>query len=384
MKTKQILSVLLMLVLCLSLFAGCGQKTTTDETNNDKTVTEDTNVADTTTEEPTTDTTTSDTTDAEDTTQEDTAAEDTEEVTEETPAPVEKIDIQVAAMKGPTAMGMVQLMEQAEAGTTANNYQFTLAGAADEITPQIIKGEIQIAAVPCNLASVLFNKSQGGVKVAGINVTSVLYVIETGDSIHSVEDLKGKTIYSTGKGTTPEYTLNQLLLSAGIDPVNDVTIEYKSEAPEVAAILAEAEDAIAMMPQPFITTAMMQNDRIRIALDVNAEWEARNENSSVVTGVVIVNSKFAEEHPEAVAAFLEEYAASVEFVNTNVEEAAALVEKVGIVKAPVAAKAIPYCNICLITGDDMQTRVSAYLDVLFTQNPQSVGGALPTEDFYLK
>lgn len=384
MKTKQILSVLLMLVLCLSLFAGCGQKTTTDETNNDKTVTEDTTVADTTTEEPTTDTTASDTTDAEDTTQEDTAAEDTEEVIEETPAPVEKIDIQVAAMKGPTAMGMVQLMEQAEAGATANNYQFTLAGAADEITPQIIKGEIQIAAVPCNLASVLFNKSQGGVKVAGINVTSVLYVIETGDSIHSVEDLKGKTIYSTGKGTTPEYTLNQLLLSAGIDPVNDVTIEYKSEAPEVAAILAEAEDAIAMMPQPFITTAMMQNDRIRIALDVNAEWEARNENSSVVTGVLIVNSKFAEEHPEAVAAFLEEYAASVEFVNTNVEEAAALVEKVGIVKAPVAAKAIPYCNICLITGDDMQTRVSAYLDVLFAQNPQSVGGALPTEDFYLK
>lgn len=386
MKTKQILSVLLMLVLCLSLFAGCGQKTTTDETNNDKTVTEDTTVADTTTEEPTTDTTASDTTDAEDTTQEDTAAEDTEEVIEETPAPVEKIDIQVAAMKGPTSMGMVQLMEQAEAGATANNYQFTLAGAADEITPQIIKGEIQIAAVPCNLASVLFNKSQGGVKVAGINVTSVLYVIETGASIHSVEDLKGKTIYSTGKGTTPEYTLNQLLLSAGIDPVNDVTIEYKSEATEVAAVLQQTPDAIGLLPQPFVTVAMSQNENLKMVLDLTAEWDkVQSGGSGLVTGVTVCRSDFLadEAAKAAVDLFLAEHKESTEFANTNVAEAAELVAAAGIIaKAPVAVKAMPYCSISYIDGLEMKEKLAGYLNVLFEQDPTSVGGKLPEDSFY--
>ncbi len=299
-----------------------------------------------------------------------------------TPAAAEKIDINVAALKGPTAMGMVQLMEEAEAGATANNYSFTIAGAADEVTANIIKGEFQIAAVPCNLASVLYNKSKGAVQVAAINVTSVLYIVETGEEIQSVEDLKGKTIYSTGKGTTPEYTLNHLLQSAGLDPEKDVRIEFKTEATEVAAMLAESADAIAMLPQPYVTVAMTQNENIRIALDVAAEWEKYTENSSVVTGVVLVNKAFAEEQPEAVSAFLAEYRASTEYVNANVEEAAALVEKQDIVKAAVAKKALPKCNIVFITGEDMKTRVSAYLDVLHGQEPNSVGGELPGEDFY--
>lgn len=297
--------------------------------------------------------------------------------------PKEKLDIGIAALKGPTAIGMIQVMDDAANGTTANNYNFTLAGAADEISPKITSGEIQLAAVPCNLASVLYNKSNGAVKMAAINTLGVLYIVETGDTIQSVEDLKGKTIYSTGKGTTPEYTLNQLLLSAGLDPAKDVTIEYKSEAAEVAAVLAETEDAIAMLPQPFVTTAMMQNDKLRIALDVTAEWEARNENSTVVTGVLLVNTAFAEEHPDAVASFLEEYKTSTDFVNSNVADAAALVEKFDIFKAAVAEKAIPYCNITLLTGDDMQQKASAYLNVLFEQNPKAVGGTLPDDAFYL-
>ncbi len=299
-----------------------------------------------------------------------------------TPAITEKIDINVAALKGPTAMGMVQLMEEADAGETANNYSFTIAGAADEITANIIKGEFQIAAVPCNLASVLYNKSKGAVQVAAINVTSVLYIVETGEEIQSVEDLKGKTIYSTGKGTTPEYTLNYLLQAAGLDPEKDVSIEFKAEATEVAAMLAESTDAIAMLPQPYVTVAMTQNENIRIALDVEAEWERYTGNSSVVTGVVLVNKAFAEEQPEAVRAFLEEYKASTEYVNANTDEAAALVEKRDIVKAAVAKKALPNCNIVFITGEEMKARVSAYLNILYEQAPNSVGGELPGEDFY--
>ncbi len=295
----------------------------------------------------------------------------------------EKIDIAVGALKGPTAIGLVQVMEDAGNKTTANNYNFTIAGTADELTPKIIKGEIPIAAVPCNLASVLYNRTNGAVQVAAINTISVLYILETGETIRSAEDLKGRTIYSTGKGTTPEYTLNYLLRAAGLDPEKDVTVEYKSEAAEVAAVLAESEDAVAMLPQPYVTVAMSQNEKLRIALDVAAEWEKyADDGSSVVTGVVVVNKAFAEENKDALDAFLEEYAASAQYVTEHVEEAAELVEKYDIVKAAFAQKAIPYCNIVFLEGETMKEKVDSYLKVLFDQEPNSVGGELPGEDFY--
>ena len=240
-----------------------------------------------------------------------------------TPVPVEKTDISVAVMKGPTALGMVKLMEDNEAGTTANNYSFTVAGTADEITPKLIKGELQIAAVPCNLASVLYNKTEGKISMLAVNTLGVLYIVETGDGIQKVEDLKGKTIFSTGKGTTPEYTLRYLLSAAGLDPDKDVTIEFKSEATEIAALLADADDAIAMLPQPYVTTVMMNNDKVRIALDVTAEWEAlTNGESSVVTGVLVAQKSFIEENKEAVDAFLAEYVLSTQYANEQTESAA--------------------------------------------------------------
>lgn len=295
----------------------------------------------------------------------------------------EKLEISIAALKGPTAIGMIKLMEDAENKETANHYNFTLTGTANEITADIIKGEIQIAAVPCNLASVLYHRTEGGVFVAAVNTVSVLYIVETGENIHSVEDLRGKTIYSTGKGTTPEYTLNFLLRAAGLEPEKDVTVEYKSEAAEVAALLAESEDAVAMLPQPYVTVAMNQNGKLRIALDVAEEWERYvDDGSSVVTGVVLVNRVFAEEHPDALDAFLSEYRASTQYVTENVDAAAELVEKFDIIKAEVAKKAIPYCNIVFLEGEEMQKRISGYLAALFGQEPESVGGALPEADFY--
>ncbi len=296
---------------------------------------------------------------------------------------VTKIDMKIAALKGPTAIGMVKMMEDSLAGTTANNYNFTIAGTADEITVGLVKGDFDIAAVPCNLASVLYNKTKGGIKLAGINTLGVLYIVETGNSINTVEDLKGKTIYSTGLGTTPQYTLNYLLNAYGIDPENDVTIEYKTEATEVAAVLSEADNAIAMLPQPYVTTVMLNNDKIRIALDVAEEWKAvSTDGSSVVTGVVVVRSEFLENNKEAFEEFMLEYTASSTFVNEKVEEASALVEKFDIFKAGPMRKAIPFCNITLIQGDEMKEKVSGYLKALFNQKPEAVGGALPADDFY--
>lgn len=295
----------------------------------------------------------------------------------------EKTDISIAALKGPTAIGLVELMEQNEAGNAANNYTFTIAGAADELTAGLIKGEIQIAAIPCNLASVLYNKTEHGLSVLAVNTLGVLYIVEIGDSISSVADLKGKTIYSTGKGTTPEYTLRYLLTQSGIDPDKDVTIEYKSEATEIASLLAESDSAIAMLPQPYVTTVMMQNDKVRIALNITEEWEAVTGGaSSVVTGVIVAQNSFIEENKAAVDAFLEEYALSTAYANEQTEAAAELVEKFGIFKAAVAKKAIPYCNIVCLTQEEMKTKISAYLQTLYDQAPNAVGGTLPENDFY--
>lgn len=295
--------------------------------------------------------------------------------------------MQVGAMIGPTAMGMVKLMEEDAAGETApNDYSFTLSASPDEVTPLLAKGELDIAAVPANLAAVLYQNMDQNLSVLAINTLGVLYIVEDGDSIHAVSDLKGKTIYASGKGATPEYGLNYILEENGLNPETDVTIEWKTEHAECIAALAANPDAIAMLPQPFVTSAQMQNENLRIALDLSAEWDALQageENpSGMITGVVVVRNDFLAEHEEAVALFMEQYAASVEYVQENNEEAAALIEQFDILKADVAQRALPYCNITYITGEEMQEKLSGYLEVLYEQNPKAVGGALPENTFY--
>jgi NitT/TauT family transport system substrate-binding protein len=297
--------------------------------------------------------------------------------------------VQIAALKGPTAIGMVQLMQNAKENTAGADYEFTIAATADEFTANLIKGDINIAALPCNAAATLYNKSNGKIKILGINTLGVLYVLDTGSSVQSVADLKGRTIYTTGKGTTPEYTLRYLLQSAGINPDTDVTIEFESEAAEVAAIIAKetaaGQEVVAMLPQPYVTTVMMNNENVRIALDVTQEWEKLNgQDSTVVTGVVVVNTEYYNTHKELVDSFMQEYEKSAAYVNENVDAAAQLVEDFDIFKAAVAKKAIPYCNITFVTGSEMKTKVTNYLNVLYQANPDSIGGKMPGDDFYIQ
>lgn len=299
----------------------------------------------------------------------------------------EPVDVNVMALKGPTAMGMVKFMSDAEDGAlTDNNYHFSITAATDEASAALIQGETDIAAVPANLASVLYNNTDGGVQVLAINTLGVLYIVENGDSVQSVDDLRGKTLYASGKGTTPEYTLNYILSANGIDPASDVTIEWKSEQAECLAAIQNDANAIAMLPQPFVTTAQAQNPDLRVALDLTEEWDKLQADSdapsSLVTGVVVARSDFVEEHPEAVAAFMGHYQDSVDYVNDNVAEAAQLVGGYEIVTAEVAEKAIPACNIVFISGDEMKEKLSGYLSVLYDQNAESVGGALPDDAFY--
>jgi len=297
---------------------------------------------------------------------------------EEAPAE-EAVTMRVAAMTGPTGMGLAQLMDEAQGGEA---YAFTLAGTADEISPLLIKGELDAACVPANLASVLYNKTEGEIVTLGINTLGVLYIVDKGDAIQSIADLKGKTIVSAGKGSVPEYGLRYVLSRCGIDPDKDLTIEWKSEQAECVAALASGAADIAMMPQPYVTVAQSKIQGLRIAVDLAEEWAKLDNGSAMLTGVVVARRSFIEEHPAAVEAFMADYAESVEWVNANTAEAAQSIGSYGIVDAAVAEKALPYCNIVCITGEEMQTKLSGYLTVLHEANPQSVGGKLPGEDFY--
>ena len=383
---KKTLSLIAALALSVSLLAGCSGSSSA-ETAAETTVTESAASESTATQNAAEETASAENTEsaATETTAAETVSEETQSQTET--ASGEETAVNVMALKGPTAMGMVQLMDNAEAGpVNGNSYTFTIAASADEVTPKLVQGEADIAAVPANLASVLYNNTEGQVQVLAINTLGVLYIVENGDSVKTVSDLAGKTIYASGKGSTPEYALNYILSENGIDPEADVTIEWKSEHSECVAALASDEDGIAMLPQPFVTTAQTQNENLRIALDLTEEWDALQADaetpSALLTGVVVVRTAFAEEHPEAVNAFLDSYRESVDYVNANVTDAAALIEKYDIVTAAVAEKALPYCNITFIEGSEMQEKLSGYLNVLYEQNPTSVGGALPADDFY--
>lgn len=287
----------------------------------------------------------------------------------------------VVALKGPTAMGLTKMMTD-----EADKYDFQIVGAVDEISPLLIKGEVDIAAVPANLASVLFNKTEGKIQVLAVNTLGVLYIVENGNSITSVEDLRGKTIYSSGKGATPEYALNYILTANGLVPGQDVTIDFRAEHTECLSALVSTEGAVAMLPQPFLTTAQMKQEGINMVLDLNEEWAKLQENeenpSALLTGVMVVRTEYAEQNPEAVAAFMDSYAASVEYVNTNTDDAAKLIASFDIVPEPVAKLALPYCQIVYFEGAEMKDMLSGYLQVLFDQNPQAVGGTLPTDAFY--
>ena len=295
--------------------------------------------------------------------------------------------VNVLALKGPTAMGMVSLMDQADQGEiTEETYNFQIVASPDEVSPAIAQGTADIAAVPANLASVLYQKTDGGVQVLTINTLGVLYLVENGDQVQSVSDLKGKTIYASGKGATPEYALNYILKENGLTPGEDVQIEWKSEHAECVAALAEHEDAAALLPQPFVTTAQSKNDSLRVALDLTEEWDKIQKdnggNSSLVTGVTVVRTEFAQEHPEIVEDFMERYQESVSYVNEHIEEAAKLIGDYDIVPEEIAKKALPECNIVYIDGAEMKEKLSGYLEVLEQENPQAVGGALPADEFY--
>lgn len=292
------------------------------------------------------------------------------------------IDVNIAVLSGPTGVGAVALMEANEAGDAVNNYNFTVAAANDEVVAGLMNGEFDIAAVATNVAANLYNKTDGAVQLCALNTYGVLHILERGDSVSEISDLAGRTVYATGQGANPEYVLNYLLEQNGLVPGEDVEVVFMDSAALVTAMAAGDVD-LAMLPMPAAATVTMQNADVRLALDLTEEWGKVTDEGVLTMGCLVVRRDFAEANPDGMAIFLKEYADSIAAVQNDVAGAAALCEKYGIVpKAAVAERAIPACNICCVTGGDIQTDIEPYYNVLYSANPAAIGGALPNDDFY--
>ncbi|SDB39836.1 ABC transporter substrate-binding protein [Butyrivibrio sp. INlla16] len=315
---------------------------------------------------------------AEETTEETEEEKQTEEASAEETS--NSVTVRVGSLKGPTTMGLVNLMKDSENGESAGNYEFSMKTQPDEIMAGVVSGDIDIALVPANMASVLYNKTEGGVSLVDINTLGVLYCVTGDESVKSVKDFAGKTVVTTGQGASPEYVLRYLLDKNG---VTDCNIEFKSEATEIAALLQEESSKVAILPQPFATVASAKNEAVSVAFDLTDEWDKVSDGSKLLTGVTVVRNDFLNEHNLEVQKFIEEHKASADKAISDVEGTAALVEEYGIIeKKEIAAKALPSCNIVCISGDDAKTALSGYLQVLFDQDPKSVGGNLPDDAFY--
>lgn len=288
--------------------------------------------------------------------------------------------LRVGSLKGPTTMGLVQLMAASEAGTAQGKYTFSMSTQPDELVAAIASGKTDIALVPANLAAVIYQKTKGAVSVIDINTLGVLECVTGDASVKGIADLAGKTILTTGQGATPEYVLRYLLDAYG---VKDAKLEFKSEPTEIAALLKNDPNQLAVLPQPFATAAQLQNEQLKSAFSLTKAWEEIKPGTQLLTGVTIVRKEVLEQQPEAVKLFVTEHSQSAQLANDKLDETAELVVKYGVLdKAPLAKKALPACNIVCISGADMKAQLEVYLQVLYEQNPKAVGGQLPAADFY--
>ena len=318
-------------------------------------------------------------------------AAETQTPAAETAVPYQTVHL--GLLSGPTGMGAAKMLAdndeayaQVEAGTyeggTLLRYEVTLGSdPANDIVPRLTNGELDIAAIPTNLAATLYNRTDGGIKLLALNTLGVLHILENGDTVNSLADLEGRTLYATGQGSNPEYVLNYLLEANGLDPAADVDIQWLASE-ELTARMASGDIGLCMLPVPAATTVMMQNSDVRDAIDLNDAWTESGAQGTFTMGCLVARTEWLEDNSELVPGILTEYAASIDYVNSNPEEAAALIEQYGIVpKAAVAQAAIPQANMVCVTGEDMKG-IADYYQVLFDADPTSIGGAIPGEDFY--
>ena len=296
----------------------------------------------------------------------------------------EKAKINVVALKGPTALGSVKLWEDSENGDTEAVYNISVVGDPSEAVAKIANKDADVAMVPTNMASVLYNKTSKNVNIAAINTLGVLYLVTNDKSISSIKDLAGKTVFVSGQGATPDFVLRYILKKNGLTPGKDVTLEYKSEHSELAAQVISENVSIAVLPEPFVSQVLTKNSKIRVSLDLTNEWNKITDDSVLTMGSIVVRKDFLKNKKEDFDKFLKSYQKSVEYVSENTENAAELADKFGIMQKEIAIKALPKCNVVFISGNEMQQKTENFLKILYDFEPKSIGGKIPDEDFYYK
>ena len=295
----------------------------------------------------------------------------------------EKTTVKVGTLKGPTGLGMVKMMSDAEQKKTAENYQFTMDTQPTAAVAKLTSGEVDIAGLPTNLAAALYQKTAGKVQMIAINTLGVLSIVTNGESVSSIADLKGKTVYNSGKGSVPEYAYNYILKQNGLNPEKDVKTVYEPEHSAVLAKVLAGEAKIAVLPEPFVTQALVKCKTAKLALNLTTEWNKASKGGSVLSmGCLLVRKEFAEKHKDALDKFLKEYKASVEYTNANAAQAGKLAQKYLSMPAAVATKAIPNCSITYMDGSEMKEKLQPFFKVLYQENPKSVGGKLPDDGLY--
>ena len=296
--------------------------------------------------------------------------------------PEKETVLRVGTLKGPTGMGMAKVVNDQKLSSSNPKYTFEFFGAPEDITAKLISGNLDVAAVPVNLAAVINKKTNGAYVIAAINTLGVLHIVENGNSVNSIADLEGKTLHATGQASTPEYMLDYILEKNGL--TGKVNIEWHTEHSELATLVAAGQVDLAMLPEPHVTSALVKNASLRAAIDLTLEWDEVSDGDAV-QGCLIVSRKAIESNKAKVDAFLDDYKASVDYVNTSIVDASAIIAELGIVgAAKIAEKAIPRCNIVFIEGDAMISSLKAFYTVLFNANPSSIGGTMPNDSLYYK
>ena len=291
-------------------------------------------------------------------------------------------EVRFGVLKGPTGIGASYLLSENKEGKTINKYTETILAEATDMIGQLAAGQLDIVAIPTNAAVSLYNKTNGGVRIIALNTAGVLYILENGNAVSQVSDLKGKTLYAVGQGSNPEYVLRFILSRNGIDPDKDVDIQFLDSA-ELTTRMATGEIEVCMLPVPAVTTVLTKNPSVRIALDLTDEWDKLNVGSKLTMGCVVVRTEFLKENKAAVLTFLREYQKSIEYVKANPAEAGQMCADFGIVPAAaIATKAIPDSNLIFVSGDAVRPYIEGYFQVLYDANPKAIGGAMPKDDFY--
>lgn len=296
----------------------------------------------------------------------------------------EGTQVRLAVLSGPTGVGAAKLMADNEENKTTNRYDITVATDNSQVTAMLTSGEVDMAAMATNVASTLYHKSEGAVQIAAINTLGVLYILGPAEQeITSLQDLCGKTLYATGQGANPQYVLDYLLKENDVDPETEIDIQWQA-ADEVTATMLTGKGEWCMLPVPAATALMAKSEgKITQKLSLSEEWDELKNGSQLAMGCIVVRTEFAQEHPEAVKAFLEEYAQSIDYVKENPEEMAQIVADYGITpSAAIAQKAIPQCNLVCMTGADMRDTIQGYFEALCQADASSIGGSIPDDGFY--